>query len=474
MATGLVLADQVEQSPAVAVGLRAAAELTPRNAALHRNFEQSARDLQRDIVRVVYYLERLCHHRVHTTLGFRRIEDYAAAVAGYTPAQTQRLLRMGRRLQRFPDVARALGSGGLSFAKAMLICTYTTPQQQREMVEAARGLTVRQLRLQLVGSVSPAGDHAAAGVEPGGEVGGAGIVAVGGCANGGRVVGGGAGPASEGSAGSQAVGPAEPVGRDDSLVMPESEGGGGAEVIGPDSVGPIDAERRCTTKQGPVQPDDTTPGRASGGLMPERSVEPRRSRSGPTNRTVISGAPRQADDAPHYLTLRLTAEQWQRWNAIMDHERRRTQLSPVDIMLCGLAALRQEPSAGASGVPYLVVMLACPQCGQARLPTREGDIPAPPALVAAAACDAYQEDDAGQRQSTVPPRQRRLALQRAHYRCEAPRCRQTRMLEIHHRRPIAAGGTHELDNLLVLCWRCHRRLHEADLAAARSLRQAPA
>ena len=27
---------------------------------------------------------------------------------------------------------------------------------------------------------------------------------------------------------------------------------------------------------------------------------------------------------------------------------------------------------------------------------------------------------------------------------------------------MAQGGTNELANLIVLCWRCHRQLHEAE------------
>ncbi|MCJ7698536.1 MAG: HNH endonuclease [Thermoplasmata archaeon] len=46
--------------------------------------------------------------------------------------------------------------------------------------------------------------------------------------------------------------------------------------------------------------------------------------------------------------------------------------------------------------------------------------------------------------------------------CE--RCRRTKepdeSLEVHHRVPLAVGGTNELSNLIVLCNKCHRAEHK--------------
>ena len=109
-------------------GRRHARDLTPGAASLHRNFCQATRDLKRDIVRVVYYLDRVLGLRIHKALGHRTIEDYAEQVAGFSPAQTRRFLQLGKRLRHFPDVARALGDGDLSFSKALLICTRSRPE----------------------------------------------------------------------------------------------------------------------------------------------------------------------------------------------------------------------------------------------------------------------------------------------------------------------------------------------------------
>jgi len=53
--------------------------------------------------------------------------------------------------------------------------------------------------------------------------------------------------------------------------------------------------------------------------------------------------------------------------------------------------------------------------------------------------------------------QRAAALQRDEHRCV--RCGETNQVEVHHIIPVAAGGTHHLDNLTTLCPRHHRHEH---------------
>ncbi len=125
------------------------------------------------------------------------------------------------------------------------------------------------------------------------------------------------------------------------------------------------------------------------------------------------------------------------------------------------------------GVPYLVVIMKCPECGCAALPTSRGEDPASNALLKSAQCDAAIEDAHGVRRHTIPPKLRRLALQRARFQCEAKGCNHSQFLEIHHRLPTAAGGTNDLSNLMVLCWRCHRHLHEDEEIARADLRGVP-
>jgi hypothetical protein len=49
---------------------------------------------------------------------------------------------------------------------------------------------------------------------------------------------------------------------------------------------------------------------------------------------------------------------------------------------------------------------------------------------------------------------RTAVLRRSGGRCE--RCGSTDRVEAHHRRGVAAGGTHDPRNGEALCWSCHR------------------
>jgi hypothetical protein len=66
----------------------------------------------------------------------------------------------------------------------------------------------------------------------------------------------------------------------------------------------------------------------------------------------------------------------------------------------------------------------------------------------------------GRRTRTIPPSIRR-ALQARDRRCQFPGCENKRFLHAHHIRHWARGGETRLDNLLLLCPRHHRFVHEA-------------
>jgi len=65
----------------------------------------------------------------------------------------------------------------------------------------------------------------------------------------------------------------------------------------------------------------------------------------------------------------------------------------------------------------------------------------------------------GRRRRTVPPHLFRLLKQRDRH-CQFPGCSRTRGLHAHHRVHYADGGATDLDNLILLCCRHHRFLHE--------------
>jgi hypothetical protein len=190
---------------------------------------------------------------------------------------------------------------------------------------------------------------------------------------------------------------------------------------------------------------------------PSQPHRPLPSLESPTKR------PPRCPDRCH-LVLSFDPEQHARWTALLAQHAGEPVPPSLEERL--LAALARDGGGGRQCVsgppPYLVVILQCPTCGVADIVTARGEATAAPALVAAAACDAMVQGLDGGRRATIGPRLRRLALQRARFGCEAQGCRNMHFLEVHHRRPLAAGGADTLENLVVLCSRCHRALHEGE------------
>jgi hypothetical protein len=56
--------------------------------------------------------------------------------------------------------------------------------------------------------------------------------------------------------------------------------------------------------------------------------------------------------------------------------------------------------------------------------------------------------------------------------CQAPNCQEKRWLQVHHIKPWAHGGGHELNNLLTLCFFHHRRVHLSPSKGELGLRSA--
>jgi hypothetical protein len=59
----------------------------------------------------------------------------------------------------------------------------------------------------------------------------------------------------------------------------------------------------------------------------------------------------------------------------------------------------------------------------------------------------------------IPPRVRRFVMRRDHERCVVPGCRSAKNLEVHHIEAREDGGTHEPENLCILCGAHHDARH---------------
>lgn len=73
-----------------------------------------------------------------------------------------------------------------------------------------------------------------------------------------------------------------------------------------------------------------------------------------------------------------------------------------------------------------------------------------------------------ERHGAVIRRVRKLVLERDNYACRACGSRPgAPNLEVHHIKPLSMGGSRSPRNCKTLCRKCHIKLHDTPLAAAR-------
>ena len=178
------------------------------------------------------------------------------------------------------------------------------------------------------------------------------------------------------------------------------------------------------------------------------------------------------DESPEPITYRLTPTQLARYEALIEKVHKLLAAAPgssrEEILLAGLEALVESASSelssrGDNATPYRIVVSECPTCKRARLQTNRGTKRIAQPELETMKCDAILEDEEGRRRRTIPPRTRRAVLKRDQHRCQAPGCTNARFLEIHHVRARQNGGSNDLQNLVTLCSRCHRMMHERAL-----------
>ena len=160
------------------------------------------------------------------------------------------------------------------------------------------------------------------------------------------------------------------------------------------------------------------------------------------------------------VKLRFTATEYAKYQALIEARRKQGRHSRrEELVLEGLAG--DAVGEVSSAPPYRIVTYMCEGCGEAHTPTPRGNLQVPWAELQAQLSDAEIVPAAGWRRKTIPPAVRAKVLARDGHRCTATGCRNTQFLEVHHKVPVFAGGTNTPENLLTLCNRCHRALHEA-------------
>jgi hypothetical protein len=120
---------------------------------------------------------------------------------------------------------------------------------------------------------------------------------------------------------------------------------------------------------------------------------------------------------------------------------------------------------GPTGERFKVVLETCPSCERTEGLNEEAD----DTHVGEALCGMEVDDlrpgaEQGRLTRSIPPRIRRIAELRDGLRCAVPGCECRLWLDLHHMHAYSEGGTHDLDNLVLLCTPHHRLLHDGRLA----------
>ena len=196
-------------------------------------------------------------------------------------------------------------------------------------------------------------------------------------------------------------------------------------------------------------------------------------------------APAPANDGLITVTLRCTPEQHAIFTSACTKQRKSVPGKPSreetvsEIMLDFLDdRSHRAPEINTCGIsgevqlvdsPYVMVLHQCPECGKNSVFSESGkEVEVSKTAMEQASCDcsyyeASEEGMPGRKKRVVSPAVRRKVLLRDHGRCRTPGCSHTRFLQVHHIRPVSAGGSNDPANLLTLCSLCHSHVHKGRL-----------
>jgi 5-methylcytosine-specific restriction endonuclease McrA len=182
------------------------------------------------------------------------------------------------------------------------------------------------------------------------------------------------------------------------------------------------------------------------------------------------------EELPVRFQIDLTPEQEARRAAIVEklHKLGSVPSDRAELMLEALAALLESKEKTPRGVlssrPPVQVHVH-DHDGRMTVQTEAGERELSSAEIERIRCDSAVCKRGERNTTTIPPRTRREVLARDKHRCQAPGCRRTRFIEVHHSTPRSQGGTNHANNLITLCGSCHRLWHEKGI---RSEVEAPA
>jgi hypothetical protein len=173
----------------------------------------------------------------------------------------------------------------------------------------------------------------------------------------------------------------------------------------------------------------------------------------------------------HRVVLELSAESYAEYRqtraALDDRRCRRLDDSELMSALTG-SALEGAPESNGRARAQIAITV----CSKCRAATQDGAgaiVPISAGALARAECDAQYIGSVDTAQPArahqdVSPATARLVYRRDHGRCRVPGCRSARALEIHHIVHREHGGSHDAENLVLMCSSCHTAHHDGRLS----------
>jgi hypothetical protein len=131
------------------------------------------------------------------------------------------------------------------------------------------------------------------------------------------------------------------------------------------------------------------------------------------------------------------------------------------LLLMSRTVLGGSADAGTSS--YQIQMTQCDSCGRASQDGGGVEVPVEAAVAELAGCDAQRLGSGERAVQEIPPATRREVVRRHHNRCAASGCRHATWTDVHHVTPRAGGGSHDPENLIVLCSVHHAAVHRGAL-----------
>ena len=340
----------------------------------------------------VVALTAIDESRAYESMGCSSIQQFGARVAEWSPRQVRDRLRIGRTLRQCPELDAAFRSGRLSWSKVRTLIPVVTRETQGGWIEKAGHVSTAILERMVGRQREPDG---VPGMAPMPEVPIAVLVAFRQLC--GRV--------------RQRLGQAG---------MPDGEcagvllalAGWALEQHGDEALGALE----CSEAKEATPPTEATP---------PAEATPREEEAVPIERCEPAGPVAEEGALP--------------------------KTEPV------------PPPTSSSSEPCWADGAACRARDQSGQPEGEatthvghGLSSDPPITVCdPRSTDTDYTDQCVNRSRHVPTAVRRFVMARAGWRCEAPDCRSSHALELHHHIPFAHGGTHTADNFHVWCRPCH-------------------